>query len=664
MAFFPHFIRNDEYLLPYKNKIIQTLSLSFQAEAYFVENYNEILKDKINGHLFYGVHLHENNFIFREWIENATAVYLLCDKSKWEKNPDFKFHPIGNGNWEFQISKDILKHADFYKIWVEWEGGCGERIPAWAYRVVQDDVSRLFSAQLWFPERQYQWKNANPARSSSVLIYEAHIGMALEDGKVSSYSEFRKFILPKIHEAGYTVLQLMAIQEHPYYGSFGYHVSSFFAASSRFGTPEELKELIDEAHGLGIMVVMDIVHSHAVKNEVEGISKYDGTDFQFFHYGDRGNHPAWDSRCFDYGKPQVLNFLLSNCKFWLEEYRFDGFRFDGVTSMIFKDHGLGRNFMSYDDYFNDNLDQDSIAYLRLANKLIHQINPKAITIAEDMSGLPGMGVSVEDGGVGFDFRMAMGIPDYWIKLIKEYKDEEWEVSEMFHRLTDKRSDENVVSYTESHDQALVGDQTIIFRLIGAEMYWNMDTKHANLIVDRGIALHKIIRLVTSSTAGGAYLNFMGNEFGHPEWIDFPREGNNWSYHYARRQWSLIENSDLRYRFLSQFDKAMVEMIKKNELFNFPISNVMANNQDQVLSFVRGNHLFIFNFNPVTSFFDYGIKIYENCAWKIVLNTDNELFNGFNRIDESLMYKPIQNGIDRFLKVYIPARTALVLKQME
>ena len=662
MAFFPEFIRNDEFLLPYKNKIIQTISLSLQSEGYFVENKSQILKDKINGYLFYGIHPNQDRFIIREWILNASAVFLLCDSNNWSKNNDYLFKNIGEGNWEIDVSRMILKHGDFYKLLVEWQGGSGERIPAWAKRVVQDNVSRLFSAQVWFPEHQHQWRNPNPVRPQSALIYEAHIGMAQEDGKVGSYSEFQKFILPKIHKAGYTILQLMAIQEHPYYGSFGYHVSSFFAASSRFGTPEELKELIDEAHGLGIMVIMDVVHSHAVKNEVEGISKYDGTEFQFFHKGDRGNHPAWDSRCFDYGKPQVLNFLLSNCKFWLEEYHFDGFRFDGVTSMIFKDHGLGRNFMTYDDYFNDNLDQDAIVYLRLANKLIHQINPNAITIAEDMSGFPGMGVSVGNGGVGFDFRMAMGIPDYWIGIIKDMKDEDWNVGDMFHRLTDKRSDEKVVSYAESHDQALVGDQTIIFRLIGAEMYWHMDVLQRNLIVDRGIALHKMIRLVTLATSGGAYLNFMGNEFGHPEWIDFPRKGNNWSYHYARRQWSLEDSVDLRYRFLTQFDKDMIELVKSNQIMNFPFNHVSINSNDQVMAFSRGKLFFVFNFNPEKSFSDYGFKVSEKGEWEIVLNTDNAVYDGFNRIDESINYSTVLINSEWYLKVYIPARTALVFSE--
>ena len=271
---------------------------------------------------------------------------------------------------------------------------------------------------------------------------------------------------------------------------------------------------------MGIAVVMDLIHSHAVKNEVEGLGKYDGTRYQFFHDGPRGEHPAWDSYCFNYGKNEVLHFLFSNLKYWLEEYNFDGYRFDGVTSMLYYDHGLGKAFTSYGDYFSPNLDYEAVVYFRLANKLIHQVKPNALSIAEDMSGLPGLAAPISHGGLGFDYRMSLGVPDYWIKVIKEKKDEEWEVGDIFYQLTAHRMDEKVVSYAESHDQALVGDKTIIFRLIDKEMYYSMRKDQPNLSVDRGIALHKMIRLITASCAGGAYLNFMGNDFGHPEWIEF------------------------------------------------------------------------------------------------------------------------------------------------
>ena len=412
---------------------------------------------------------------------------------------------------------------------------------------------------------------------------------------------------------------------------------------------------------------MDIVHSHAVKNEVEGLGRFDGTPDLYFYPGAKREHPAWDSLCFDYGKNEVMHFLLSNCKFWLDEYRFDGFRFDGVTSMLYYSHGLGEAFTSYNDYYNGNQDDNAICYLTLANRVIHEVNPNAITIAEEMSGLPELASSFEDGGMGFDYRMAMGIPDYWIKLIKEKRDEEWNPGQIFHELTNRRMSEKTVSYAESHDQALVGDKTIIFRLIDSDMYWHMQIGDTTLNVNRGIALHKMIRLITATTINGAYLNFMGNEFGHPEWIDFPRAGNGWSYKYARRQWSLLENERLLYHCLNDFDKAMIHLMNQCPQFNLtPITLLWDKSDDQVLAYQRNNLVIIFNFNPTRSFTDYGILTTQG-TYHIVLNSDSKRFGGFGLVDEAIPHFTQPDPLYRtqhkeWLKVYLPSRTALVLKR--
>ncbi len=481
---------------------------------------------------------------------------------------------------------------------------------------------------------------------------------------VGTYEQLRLNTLPRIAADGYNAMQIMAIKEHPYYGSFGYHVSSFYAASSRFGTPDDLKRLIDDAHQRGIAVIMDIVHSHAVKNEVEGLGRLDGS-YDLYFYGDsRREHPAWDSLCFDYGKNSVLHFLLSNCKFWLEEYKFDGFRFDGVTSMLYYNHGLGKSYGSYDDYYDGGQDTNALVYLTLANILIHDINPKAITIAEEMSGMPGLAVKFEEGGIGFDYRMAMGIPDYWIKMIKEKKDEDWHPTSIFWELTNRRADEKTISYCESHDQALVGDKTIIFRLIDKEMYWHMMVDDNNPVVDRGMALHKMIRLVTLASINGGYLNFMGNEFGHPEWIDFPREGNGWSYKYARRQWDLVDREDLKYKFLNRFDNSMVELISSQYNFQaLPVYKLWEKDDDQVLAFMRGDLVFVFNWNPVKSFSDYGFLAPAG-EYEVLLDSDSKEFGGYANIDDSIhhfttpdpLYSPSGKG---WLKMYLPARTAQV-----
>jgi 1,4-alpha-glucan branching enzyme len=663
----PKLVLSDPWLKPYESKIIKRLLRAKQREEILCGSSNT-LSSFANGHLFFGLHKTEQGWVFREWAPNATQMFIIGSFNNWKESEVSSFTKKGN-YWEIHLPADALKHEDLYKLSVHWNGGKGERIPAWTRRVVQDNNTKIFSAQVWEPNKSYKWKTRKfEPQFNAPLIYEAHIGIATEEEKVGSFNEFRQNILPKIKDAGYNTIQLMAVQEHPYYGSFGYHVSSFFAVSSRFGTPDDLKKLIDEAHQMGIAVIMDIVHSHSVRNELEGLSLFDGTEYQFFHKGEKGLHPAWDSRCFDYGKNEVVHFLLSNCKFWLEEYHFDGFRFDGVTSMLYYDHGLGRNFTSYDYYFDGYQDEDAIAYLILANKLIHELNPFAISIAEEMSGMPGLASPLEYGGYGFDYRLAMGIPDFWIKTIKEKRDEEWNVNQIFYELTQSRADEKTISYAESHDQAIVGDKTIAFRLMDKEMYFSMDLVKQNIIIDRGLALHKMIRMITLSTANHGYLNFMGNEFGHPEWIDFPRVGNGWSYKYARRLWSLEKNENLKYKFLSIFDKAIISLVNTSENFFIEKAKIVfIHEADQILIYERAGLLFVFNFNPHQSFTDYSFN-YKEGEFKICLNADSEIYGGHHRLDESISHYGFnpQNEDHSSIRVslYIPSQTAFVLKRID
>ncbi len=660
------FVKNDPYLEPYAAAIYGRYDYFRQIEKRLLTE-SHSLSEFATGYLYFGLHRLTDGWVFREWAPNATAIYLIGDFNNWQKHPDYQLKKLQNGIWEIKLPEYAITHSQLYKLLIQWEGGEGERIPAWARRVVQDHETKIFSAQVWQPLRPYNFKIKNfKPQTKPLLIYECHIGMSGSDEKVSTYNEFRINVLPRVIKAGYNCIQLMAIQEHPYYGSFGYHVSSFFAASSRFGTPDELKILIDEAHENGIAVIMDIVHSHAVKNEVEGLGRFDGTPYQYFHGGHRREHPAWDSLCFDYGKPAVIHFLLSNCKYWLEEFKFDGFRFDGVTSMLYRSHGLGEDFGDYSSYYNLNQDGDAICYLTLANKLIHEVNPNAITIAEEVSGMPGLAVKTEDGGIGFDYRMAMGIPDFWIKYIKEVRDEDWKVGHIFWELTNRRADEKTVNYAESHDQAMVGDKTIIFRLIDAEMYWHMQKGDNTLTVDRGVALHKMIRLITATTINGAYLNFMGNEFGHPEWIDFPREGNGWSHKYARRQWELVDNAQYLYHDLGVFDRDMITLIKSVHEFNqLPIKQLWDIEGDKVLAYQRGNLVFVYNFNGDKSFVDYGI-LADKGTYKVVLNTDNSKYGGYDLVDESIEHltlsKPVHESGKEWLMLYLPARSAMILKK--
>ena len=660
---------HDEWLVPYKEAIDTRHDMIARMKERI--SVNGSLAAAMNNHIYYGLHRDgKGNWVFREWAPNATKIYLIGEFNNWKRTDAYALKPIGGGNWEIILPSMFLDHGTLYKLYIEWKGGGAERLPAYLTRAVQDPVTKTFCAQVWDPFEKYEWKNPAPGKRIHPLIYECHIGMAAEEEKVGTFEEFRLNVLPKVAELGYDTLQIMALQEHPYYGSFGYQVANFYALSSRFGTPEEFKALVDDAHGLGIAVVMDIVHSHSVDNEAEGLGMFDGKEDLYFYSGHQGRHPAWGSRCFDYGKDETKYFLLSNCKYWMEEYHIDGFRFDGVTSMLYWDHGLEKAFVGYDNYFNQGVDENAVTYLALANMLIREMNPDAFTIAEDVSGMAGLAAPFEMGGVGFDFRMSMGVADNWIKWIKELSDDQWSVGEIWWQLTNKREDEKTISYAECHDQAMVGDKTIAFRLMDKEMYFSMNKESQSDIVDRGMALHKMIRLVTMATCGNGYLTFMGNEFGHPEWIDFPREGNGWSYKHARRQWSLAEPDYLRYRYLRNFDTAMISLARQEAVLDEKPELFVQDEEKKILIFKRKNCIFALNFNPTASFADYGFAVPAG-KYEVVLNSDENEFDGFSRLKTGEVHFSVsersENGngkYDETLFLYLPSRCAVVLKKID
>jgi 1,4-alpha-glucan branching enzyme len=627
-------------------------------------------KDFANGHHYFGFHRTESGdgWIYREWAPAAEALFLIGDFNGWNRES----HPLAkkeNGTWEIDLpGRDALVHKARVKVRVVSRGTDYDRIPLYIKKVVQDPESHDFSGQIWEPAEAFQWTDGvRPLDlNRSPLIYETHIGMAQEKEAIGTYKEFEDNILPRVKALGYNTIQVMAIMEHPYYASFGYHVSNYFAASSWFGTPEELKSLIDKAHSMGIAVLMDLVQSHTVKNFAEGINGFDGSEDQFFHKGSRGYHKAWDSKLFDYGKHKVIHFLLSSIKFWLEEYHLDGFRFDGVTSMLYHDHGLGTAFDEYSKYFSLNTDVDAIIYLQFANALIREIRPDAISIAEDMSGMPGMCLPIEDGGIGFDYRLAMGMPDFWVNTLK-LKDEDWDLGKMWYELSTGRPGEKRIGYVESHDQALVGDKTLIFRMADEAMYWHMNKTSDNVKIERAMALHKMIRFITISLGSEGYLNFMGNEFGHPEWIDFPREGNHWSFFHCRRLWSLSDNPSLRYEALRNFDMAMIQLMRDEGLLAAGSPRPLwIDQKKKIVSFRKKDYVFLFNFHPSESYTGFELPIHEKGSFQVVMDTDEERFGGHARISHETVYESVSlrrsNQITG-ITIYSPCRTAMVLRKV-
>ena len=658
----------DPWLAPHAGDIELRMD-RFKEKRWQLVGEAPTLEQFANGYLYFGFHRTTAGWVFREWMPGADEVRLFGDFNNWDRDS----HPLDrgeNGVWEITLKgKDSLKNGQNVKLWVRHGEDWFARLPAYSTRVVMDDETKTLCSQVWDPEEPYPWTDAAFAaeKPDAPLIYEAHVGMSQDKEGIGTYCEFADNVLPRIRDLGYNTVQLMAIQEHPYYGSFGYQVTNFFAAAHWYGDPEELKYLVNKAHGMGIRVLLDVVHSHACPNVGEGLQLQDGTENQYFLEGGQGWHPAWGTKLFNYGRVEVLHFLLSNLKFWQKEYHFDGFRFDGVTSMIYHDHGLGSAFTNYDMYFNMNTDLEALNYLQLANELIHEVNPYATTVSEDMSGMPGMCLPIEQGGIGFDYRLAMGEPDYWIKLLKDVRDEDWNMNALWHEMTTRRPQEKVIGYCESHDQALVGDKTIIFRMADAEMYTGMMKEYHSITMDRAIELHKIIRLYTMSLGGNGYLNFMGNEFGHPEWIDFPREGNGWSYKYCRRQWSLVDDSRLKYEWLYDFDKAMINLARDRKLLNDPYAvSLWIDPERKIITFSRGGLLFVFNFHNSYSeqrFFLHAHTTGEG-TYRVILSSDEERFGGPGLIDHGFEYHTAYaEGRGLGFDVYSPCRTAMVLERI-
>lgn len=491
--------------------------------------------------------------------------------------------------------------------------------------------------------------------------------MAGKESRIHTYNEFTDNVLPLIKSKGYNVVQLMGVMEHSYYASCGYQVTSYFAPSSRFGTPEDLKRLIDTAHSMGLYVFLDTVHSHSSQNIGEGLNRFDGTDTQYFHYGRRGIHPIWNSRLFDYSNIEVKRFLLSNLRYYIEVFHFDGFRFDGVGSMIYNNQGVDTKFDNMDVYFNENIvDSDAVTYLYLANYVVHKYDMFAITTAEDVSGMIGIARSIDDGGFGFDFRLNMGGADLWVKTLELPSYESWDLHDIAYRLNERPPHEKTIGYTECHDQPY----PIAYRLLG---FGKNDSRMSFLAplsdqVEFAISVLKLIRLLTFSIAGEAYLNFMGNEFGHPGKIEFPSEKNGDSFEFCRRDFQLATDEMTRYSSLARFDHDMLQLERQFKFLNCGDDGYLyADKQNRIVGFEKGNLFLVFNFHRNKLFDSYFFGVRNGGKYRIVFSTDNQSYDGRGRIavgNEISANEEEWNNQKYKLDLAIPPLCALVLQNIK
>ncbi|KAK7287576.1 hypothetical protein RIF29_00857 [Crotalaria pallida] len=558
-----------------------------------------------------------------------------------------------------------IPHGSKYRVYFNTPNGPLERVPAWATYVQPAVDGTQAYAIHWEPppEHVYKWKNTSPKVPKSLRIYEAHVGISGSEPKISSFNEFTDKVLPHIMETGYNAIQLIGVVEHKDYFTVGYRVTNFYAVSSRYGTPDDFKRLVDEAHGLGLLVFLEIVHSYAAADENVGLSMFDGSNDCYFHSGKRGQHKFWGTRMFKYGDPDVLHFLLSNLNWWIVEYQVDGFQFHSLSSMIYTHNGFASFTGDLEEYCNQYVDKDALLYLILANEILHALYPNIITIAEDATFYPGLCEPTSQGGLGFDYYVNLSVSEMWSTFLESVPDNEWSMTKIVNTLvSDRAYADKMLMYAENHNQSISGRRSFAEILFGEI---DEHSHHYKESLVRGSSLHKMIRLITLTIGGRAYLNFMGNEFGHPKRVEFPTSSNNFSYSLANRQWDLLAKEGLN-RDLFSFDKDMMKLDENARVLSrrFPYLH-HVNDSSMVISYIRGPLLFIFNFHPTDSYDNYSIGVEEAGEYQVILNTDEIKYGGQGCLKEDQYFQKTVSkrvdGLRNSLEVPLPSRTAQVYK---
>ncbi|KAI8557559.1 hypothetical protein RHMOL_Rhmol04G0020000 [Rhododendron molle] len=517
-----------------------------------------------------------------------------------------------------------IPHGSKYRVYFNTSDGPLERVPAWAPYVVPDADGNQAFAVHWEPppEYTYKWKHKHPEVPKSLRIYECHVGISGLEPKIASFNDFTEKVLPYVKEAGYNVIQLIGLVEHKDYFTIGYRVTNLYAVSSRYGTPDDFKRLVDEAHGLGLLVFLDIVHSYSAADEMVGLSLFDGSNDCFFHTGKRGHHKFWGTRMFKYGDVDVLHFLLSNLNWWVVEYHIDGLQFHSLASMIYTHNGFASLSGDMEEYCNQYVDKDALMYLILANEILHALHPKIITIAEDATLYPGLCEPTSQGGLGFDYFVNLSASEMWSSLLGNVPDCDWNMSKIVSTLIgNKHSADKMLLYAENHNQSISGGCSFGEILLGEPREHASDRKASIL---RGSSLHKMIRLISFTIGGHAYLNFMGNEFGHP--------------------------------------KDMMNVDEKERILSRGLPNIHhVNDTTMVISYLRGPLLFIFNFHPTTSYERYSVGVEEAGEYQVILNSDEKRYGGQALIEQDQYIRKTvskrMDGLRNCLEVPLPNRSA-------
>ncbi|WP_367174838.1 1,4-alpha-glucan branching protein GlgB [uncultured Chryseobacterium sp.] len=629
---------------------VQPFSLFTEHDIYlFKEGKHFRLYDK------FGSHSVENNgtngVYFSVWAPHAKEVSVIGNFNGWHSY-SHKLYPRwdGSGIWEGFIAG--LTWGTLYKYGIRTEKGVLlEKSDPFALSWEQNVQASSLVSTTWFEWNdeswmQERWKKNN--LEAPLSVYEMHLGSWMrgtdDPEKFFNYKEIAERLVPYIKEMGFTHVEFMPVMEYPYDPSWGYQVTGFFAATSRFGSPQDLMFLINELHKNDIGVILDWVPSH-FPGDANGLHFFDGTYLYEHEDPRKGFHPDWKSHIFNYGRPEVKSFLISNALFWLDRYHADGLRVDAVTSMLHLDYS--RNEGEWEpNIFGGNVNLEAKKFLQEFNTAVYKEYPDTMTIAEESSDFPLLTKPVHDGGIGFGMKWMMGWMHDTLKYFKEDP-----INRKYHH--NKLTFASMYMYNEnymmplSHDEVVHGKASLIYKMVGDE--WQ---KFANL---RALYTYMF-------THPGAKLLFMGCEFG---------QTNEWNFSRSL-DWHLLEYPV--HKGLQDYVKDLLHLYKsetslyENQFNHYGFDWVEANDSNNsIYIYLRKGKteddvtMTVLNLTPRV--FDYKIGVDEGTSWEVILNSDDKKYGGsgvmaeiVDEEDDEWMYRP--NAV----VLRLPPLAGVVLKQ--
>lgn len=594
---------------------------------------------------YFGAHLNEKGVTFRVWAPNAQGVAVVGDFNGWNIH-DHPMSPVSDrhGIWELFIP--ALSQGQLYKYAVRQQDGeiAYKADPYGFYSEVKPKTASI----IWTLEG-YDWQDENWCKKRTetdwlkmpINIYEAHLGSwkRNEQGDYLSYHELADQLVPYLVEMHYTHIELMPIMEHPFDGSWGYQLTGYYAATSRYGDPQGLMHFIDCCHQAGIGVILDWVPGHFCKDD-QGLRHFDGTSQYEF-----SEHQQWGTMVFDYGKPEVLDFLISNAHFWFDRYHIDGLRIDGVASMIELNHGLDGEPFHNTQGGTDRL--EALAFLRELNTIIFRDFPFAIMSAEDSTSYPMVTWPVDKGGLGFNLKWDMG----WMHDTLDYMKTDPMFRNRFHNLLTFSMayafNENFI-LPLSHDEVVHSKRTILDKMFGD---YNMKFDQFRILF--GYLM----------THPGKKLSFMGNEFApFLEWrVDESLEWFLLDYQKHQEIHTYIKDLNKFYRK----EKALWSDDHSWAGFEWLEPN---NSEQSILIFKRlgstekDTLITIINFCPL-SYNDYQIGVPAPGNYRLAFNSDDRSYGGSGFTMKKTMKAQTSplHGQDYSVSINIPPSSVIVLK---